>query len=156
GYTNAGTVEFLLDEKGPFYFLEVNARLQVEHPITELTLGQDLVRAQVLVAAGGPLPFSQEARRPSGHPIECRLCAEDPRNHFMPSIGVLHRYRPPAGPNIRVDSGVAEGSEVSVHYDPLLAKLIVWGHGRAEAIERMGWALRNFVVLGVTTNIEYL
>lgn len=156
GYTSAGTVEFLVDDKGAFYFLEVNTRLQVEHPITEVTLGQDLVRAQVLVAAGEPLPFTQETLRPSGHAIECRVCAEDAANNFMPSIGTLHRYRPPAGPNIRVDSGVAEGSTVSVYYDPMLAKLIVWGRDRGEAIERTLWALRNFVVLGVTTNIEYL
>ncbi len=155
-YDNAGTVEFLVDDAGRFYFLEVNTRLQVEHPITEVTLSQDLVRAQLLVAAGEPLPFSQETLRPHGHAIECRVCAEDPAANFLPSIGTLRRFRPPVGPYIRVDSGVAEGSVVSVHYDSLLAKLVVWGRDRAEAIERTLWALHHFVVLGVTTNIEYL
>ncbi len=156
GYTSAGTVEFLVDDKGNFYFLEVNARLQVEHPVTEMTLQQDLVRAQILVAAGQPMPFSQETLRPIGHAIECRICAEDPANSFFPSIGTLRRYRPPVGPNIRVDTGVIEGSTVSVHYDPMLAKLIVWGRDRREAIDGTLWALRRFVVLGVTTNIEFL
>jgi len=156
GYTSAGTVEFLVDEAGAFYFLEVNTRLQVEHPVTEMTLQQDLVRAQILVAAGQPMPFSQESLRPSGHAIECRICAEDASNNFFPSIGTLRRFRPPVGPNIRVDTGVCEGSSVSVHYDPMLAKLICHGRDRGDAIERTLWALRRFAVLGVTTNIEFL
>lgn len=155
-YTNAGTVEFLVDDRGEFYFLEVNTRLQVEHPITEMTLGLDLVELQVRIAAGEPLPFRQLDLLQRGHAIECRVCAEDPGNHFLPSIGRIARYRPPNGPYIRVDSGVVEGSVVSVHYDSLLAKLIVWGRDRIDAMARMHWALSNFVVLGVTTNIEYL
>ena len=156
GYQNAGTVEFLLDESGAFYFLEVNTRLQVEHPVTELVTRLDLVRAQVLVASGEPLPFAQVDIRQHGCAIECRIYAEDPSRGFLPSTGRILRYVAPAGPNIRVDSGVAEGSEVSVHYDPMLAKLIVWGARREEAIRRAVCALRRYVILGVTTNVEFL
>ncbi len=156
GYANAGTVEFLVDEAGQFYFLEVNTRLQVEHPVTEMTLGLDLVALQLRIAAGEPLPFSQEALRPQGHAIECRIYAEDSARGFLPSTGVIRAYHPPCGPFIRVDSGVAESTEVSVYYDAMLAKLIVWGRTRDEALRRMSWALRRFVVLGVTTNIEFL
>lgn len=155
-YTNAGTVEFLFDSSGKFYFLEVNTRLQVEHPVTEMTLGLDLVRAQVMVAAGERLPFAPESLQPSGHAIECRIYAEDASRGFLPSIGRIHCYEPPRGPNIRVDSGVCAGSEVSTYYDPMLAKLICWGGTRSEAIARAKWALEHFVVLGVTTNIEFL
>ncbi len=156
GYTNAGTTEFIVDPQGNFYFLEVNTRLQVEHPVTELVTRQDLVRAQVLVAAGERLPFSQPALRQDGHAIEVRIYAEDAARGFLPSIGTLERYVPPTGTNIRVDSGVREGSVVTVHYDPMLAKLIVWGRTRDEAIRRLAWALDRYVVLGVTTNIEFL
>ncbi len=156
GYTNAGTIEFMVDPAGRFYFLEVNTRLQVEHPVTEMTLRQDLVRAQILVAASERLPFDQAALQPAGHAIECRIYAEDASRGFLPSTGVVEQYEPPAGPNIRVDSGVVRGSEVTVHYDPMLAKLLVWSRTREEAIRRMCWALRNFVILGVTTNIEFL
>jgi acetyl/propionyl-CoA carboxylase alpha subunit len=156
GYTNAGTVEFMVDEYGDFYFLEVNTRLQVEHPVTEMIVHHDLVRAQVLVAAGQELPFSQEGLHQHGHAIECRVYAEDASRGFLPSIGILEHYAPAVGPNIRVDSGVATGSEVSVYYDPMLAKLIVWGGDRTEAAARMEWALARFAVLGVTTNIEFL
>ncbi len=156
GYTNAGTVEFLVNESGDFYFLEVNTRLQVEHPVTELTLGLDLVALQVRIAAGEPLPFSQDELIPSGHSIECRIYAEDAARGFLPSTGRIREYISPSGPYIRVDSGVAASSEVTVHYDPMLAKLIVWGRSRGEALQRMNWALRRFVVLGVTTNIEFL
>ncbi|MCK6456635.1 MAG: acetyl-CoA carboxylase biotin carboxylase subunit [Phycisphaerae bacterium] len=156
GYTNAGTVEFILDESGAFYFLEVNTRLQVEHPVTELTTHRDLVAAQVRVAAGEPLPFTQDALSQDGHAMECRIYAEDPENQFLPSIGTLRRFLPPAGPGIRVDTGVTTGTQVSVHYDAMLAKLIVWAGSRHECLARMRWALRHFVVLGVRTNIEYL
>ncbi len=155
-YTNAGTVEFLLTENGEFYFLEVNSRLQVEHPVTEMTLGHDLVRAQVLVAAGEKLPFEQAAISPRGHAIECRVYAEDPAHNYMPSTGRIDLYEPPTGPNIRVDSGVRSGSEVSVYYDPMLAKVVAGGETRAHAIARMREALRQFVILGVRTNIEFL
>jgi acetyl/propionyl-CoA carboxylase alpha subunit len=145
GYTNAGTVEFMLTDRGDFYFLEVNTRLQV-----------DLVRAQILVAAGHPLPFSQSDLTQTGHALECRIYAEDAARNFMPSIGVIEHCVPPSGANIRVDSGVAAGSEVSVYYDPMLAKLIVWGRSRDEAIDRMAWALRRYAIVGVTTNTEFL
>jgi acetyl-CoA carboxylase biotin carboxylase subunit len=156
GYANAGTVEFILAQDGQFYFLEVNTRLQVEHPVTEMVTQQDLVRAQLLVAAGEPLPFKQEQLRQSGHAIECRVYSEDAARGFLPSIGMLERYIQPTGPGIRVDSGVAEGSEVSVHYDPMLAKVIAWAPTREQAIAKMRWALDRYVVLGVTTNIEFL
>jgi 3-methylcrotonyl-CoA carboxylase alpha subunit len=156
GYTNAGTVEFILGENGEYYFLEVNTRLQVEHPVTEMVTGRDLVRAQLIVAAGGELPFSQADLSQTGHAVECRIYAEDASRGFLPSTGKIARYLPPAGPNIRVDSGVAERNEVSVFYDPMLSKLIVWGRDRTEALSRMRWALDHYVVLGVTTNISLL
>lgn len=156
GYTNAGTVEFILAQDGSFYFLEVNTRLQVEHPVTEMTVHQDLVRLQLQVAAGLPLPFKQEDLKQDGHAIECRLYAEDPARNFLPGIGTLDFYRPPTGPSIRLDSGVREGSEVTVHYDPMLAKLIVWGKNRQAALEKMSWALSRFAILGVANNMEFL
>lgn len=155
-YVGAGTVEFMLDEAGNFYFLEMNTRLQVEHPVTELVTHQDLVRAQILVAEGRPLPWTQEQLTQHGHAIECRVYAEDPDHQFLPSTGQLLRYQEPAGPNIRVDSGFAEGDTVTVHYDPMLAKLAVWGTTRSEAIARMQWALAHYRVLGVTTNLNFL
>jgi acetyl-CoA carboxylase biotin carboxylase subunit len=156
GYTNAGTVEFILGEDGSFYFLEVNTRLQVEHPITEMTVHQDLVRLQVMIAAGLPLPFGQADLAQDGHAIECRVYAEDPARNFMPGIGRLDFYRPPVAPFVRLDSGVREGSEVTVHYDPMLAKLVVWGKDRAAALEKMSWALSRFAVLGVANNVAFL
>lgn len=156
GYTNAGTVEFILAEDGSFYFLEVNTRLQVEHPVTEMTVHQDLVRAQVMVAAGLPLPFTQAELKQDGHAIEVRIYAEDPARNFMPGIGRLAFYRPPVGPFIRLDSGVREGSEVTVHYDPMLAKLIVWGKTREIALQKMSWALTRFAVVGVANNVSFL
>ncbi len=156
GYEDAGTVEFILAPDGHFYFLEVNTRLQVEHPVTELVPGLDLVRAQILVAAGEPLPFRQDDLVQRGHAIECRIYAEDPARGFLPSTGRLAQFSTPRGAHVRVDVGVRRGSEVSVHYDPMLAKLVVWGGDREEARQRMAWALRRFVVLGVTTNIEFL
>ncbi len=155
-YTNAGTVEFLLDEDGKFYFLEINTRLQVEHPVTEMTLRHDLVRAQILIALGENLPFTQDELAPDGHAVEVRIYAEDAASGFLPSTGTIGSYVPAAGANIRVDSGVTEGSEVSVFYDPMLAKLICFGRTRGEALERLAFALDSFVVLGVTTNIEFL
>lgn len=156
GYTNAGTVEFILAEDNSFYFLEVNTRLQVEHPVTEMTTHLDLVRLQLNIAAGQPLPFKQADLQQDGHAIECRIYAEDPARNFMPGIGKLAFYRPPTGPFIRLDSGVREGAEVTVHYDPMLAKLIVWGKDRAAALQKMSWALSRFAILGVANNVEFL
>ena len=155
-YCGAGTVEFLLDEDGSFYFLEMNTRLQVEHPVTELVTGLDLVRAQIVVAAGGELPWRQEEITARGHAIECRVYAEDPARGYLPSVGPLLLYREPVGPGVRVDSGVREGDTVTLHYDPLLAKLCVHAEDRPTAIARMLSALRRYPVLGVTTNTELL
>ncbi len=154
GYTNAGTVEFIVDPHQNFYFLEVNTRLQVEHPVTEWVTQEDLVRTQLLIAMGEPLPFANPQQ--NGHAVECRIYAEDPDNHFFPSSGTLHVYEEPAGPGIRVDGGVRQGDTVSVHYDPMLSKLSTWGKTRDEAIARMQWALAHYPVLGVTTNIGFL
>jgi len=159
GYLNAGTIEFLLDGTGDaakFYFLEMNTRLQVEHPVTELVTGADLVRAQLLVAMGEPLPWTQADLAQRGHAIECRVYAEDPANDFLPQAGPLRLYREPSGPGIRIDSGVVEGAEVPVQYDPMLAKLIAHGATRDAAIARTAAALRRFPILGVRTNISFL
>jgi len=156
GYANAGTVEFMLTDSGEFFFLEVNTRLQVEHAVTEMVTGHDLVRAQLEVAAGGKLPFTQDRLTQTGHAIEARIYAEDASRGYLPSIGRIVHYVQPSGPGIRVDSGVIAGSEVSVYYDPMLAKLIAWARTRDEAIEKMLWALRRYVVIGVTTNVEFL
>jgi acetyl-CoA/propionyl-CoA carboxylase biotin carboxyl carrier protein len=159
GYRNAGTCEFLLEGDGDaarFYFLEMNTRLQVEHPVTECVTGIDLVHAQLRVAAGEPLPFDQAALAQRGHAIECRVYAEDPARDFLPQAGPLLLYREPQGPGIRVDSGVGEGSTVSVHYDPMLAKLIVWAETREAARRRALAALRDFAILGIHTNIPFL
>jgi acetyl-CoA carboxylase biotin carboxylase subunit len=159
GYRNAGTVEFLLEGEGEdarFYFLEMNTRLQVEHPVTECVAGVDLVRAQLLVASGEPLPWTSTQLSQRGHAIECRIYAEDPAQGFLPQAGRILLYREPKGPGIRVDSGIVEGSEVSVYYDPMLAKLIVWGETRQVTISRAMHALRNFHILGIRTNIAFL
>jgi acetyl-CoA carboxylase biotin carboxylase subunit len=159
-YVNAGTVEFVVDvsqrDKGCFYFLEMNTRLQVEHPITELVTGIDLAVWQIRIAAGKPLPLKQAAIQQRGHAIECRIYAENPENQFLPSVGEIGVYRPPSGPGVRVDDGIMTGSRVSPYYDSMLAKVITWGHDRPEAIRKMVRALRDTVVLGVTTNIPFL
>ena len=159
GYVNAGTVEFLLEgggEAAQFFFLEMNTRLQVEHPVTEAVTGTDLVRAQLLVASGDPLPWTQASLSQRGHAIECRIYAEDPSRNFLPQAGPLLMYREPQGPGIRVDAGVREGGEVPVFYDPMLAKLIVWAETREAAIARAVRALEQYVVLGIGTNIPFL
>jgi acetyl-CoA carboxylase biotin carboxylase subunit len=152
-YANVGTVEFLVDENREFYFLEVNTRLQVEHPVTELVTGIDLVKEQIALAAGEPLSFRQEDIKLTGHAIECRICAEDPESNFLPATGELVSYREPSGPGVRVDSGVRQGSAVTPYYDPLIAKLITYGANRTEAISRMQSALSEYRVCGVTTNV---
>ena len=156
GYENAGTAEFLLDGQGNYYFLEVNARLQVEHPVTEALVGLDLVRLQLDVAAGKPLPYTQEQLRPRGHALEVRLYAEDPARGFLPSIGTLEVLHIPHWPCTRFDSGVTEGSVVGTHYDPMLAKLIAWGATRDETLARMHAWLGEIAVLGLTSNLEFL
>lgn len=156
GYYNAGTVEFILDRQDRFYFLEVNARLQVEHPITELVTGLDLVREQIRIAAGEALGFGQDEVQPSGHACECRLYAEDPANGFLPAPGPVLAWQPPSGPGVRVDAGVELESQVSVYYDPLIAKLSTWGRDREQARQRMQAALRQCVVLGPITNGPFL
>ncbi len=155
-YLGAGTVEFLMAPDGRFYFLEMNTRLQVEHPVTEAITGLDLVRMQHEVAAGRALPLAQEQVTARGHAIECRLYAEDPARDDLPSPGRVLYLSEPQGPGIRVDSGLSTGSDVTVHYDPLLAKLVAWGQDRGEATGRMQAALRETVVLGVVTNLARL
>jgi len=159
GYINAGTIEFLLEGSGDnsrFYFLEMNTRLQVEHPVTEAVTGVDLVRAQFVVAAGGELPWTQASLTQRGHAIECRVYAEDPAAGFLPQAGTLLMYREPAGPGIRIDSGVVEGGTVPVHYDPLLAKLTASAETRDAAISRARVALQVFPILGIRTNVPFL
>lgn len=155
GYYNAGTMEFLVDPDGRFYFLEMNTRLQVEHPVTELVTGHDLVHLQLLVAAGGRLPFQQEDITWRGHAIECRIYAEDPDSNFLPSPGRIQQLQEPAGPGMRLDSGIYPGWEVPVDYDPLLAKLAVWGTSRDIAISRMKRALAEYYVAGIETNVSF-
>tara|TARA_B100000767_G_scaffold103029_1_gene98881 strand:+ start:1654 stop:3159 length:1506 start_codon:yes stop_codon:yes gene_type:complete len=153
-YEGAGTVEFLLSPSGEFFFLEMNTRIQVEHPVTELVTGVDLVREQLRIAAGDPMSCGPLMIR--GHAIEVRLYAEDASNNFLPAIGPLAVFRPPEGPGVRLDTGVREGDEVTPNYDPMLAKLIVWAPSRQEALQRMRRALDEFVVLGTTTNLRFL
>jgi acetyl-CoA carboxylase biotin carboxylase subunit len=155
GYVNAGTVEFLRGEDGAFYFMEVNARLQVEHPVTEEVFGVDLVRMQIEIAAGGRLQVGQDALVSRGHAIECRIVAEDPERGFLPSPGTIRRLRVPTGPGIRHDGGTYDGWTVPVHYDPMLAKLVAWGATREVAIQRMARALHEYRVEGPATCIEF-
>jgi acetyl-CoA carboxylase biotin carboxylase subunit len=156
GYVNAGTVEFLVDPERRFYFLEVNTRLQVEHPVTEMVTGLDLVAAQIRIAAGEPLGLLQHEIRPRGWAIECRVYAEDPEAGFAPSPGTVVHLVEPHLPGVRIDSGIVAGQHISMHYDPILSKIIAWGSDRALALRRMRQALRAYVVLGVRTNLPYL
>ena len=155
GYVNAGTIEFLLDEKMQFYFLEMNTRLQVEHPVTELITHVDLVHEQLHIASGKQLRIKHPVER-IGHAIECRVYAEDPDSDFMPSCGLIDHLREPAGPGVRVDSGVYEGFEVPVYYDPLIAKLLVWAPDRKLALARMHRALSEYLISGIRTTIDFL
>jgi acetyl-CoA carboxylase biotin carboxylase subunit len=154
GYTNAGTVEFLVDAERNFYFLEMNTRLQVEHPVTEMVTASDLVKLQIQIAAGEPLLFAQEDVALSGHAIECRIYAEDPDNNFFPSPGKILERRVPSGPGIRLDDGVYAGWTVPNDYDPMLGKLIAWGSDRAQAIARLQRALDEYYATGIKTNVS--
>jgi len=155
-YFNAGTVEFLMDSKKNFYFLEMNTRLQVEHPVTEFITGFDLVKEQISVASGKQLSFKQKDLHINGHAIECRIYAEDPLNNFLPTTGTFVNYAQPSGPGVRVDSGFDAGSQIGVHYDPLISKLVCWSDRRESTINRMLRALNEYIVGGLTTNISFL
>ncbi len=154
-YDNLGTVEFLADSRGNFYFLEVNTRLQVEHPVTELVTGHDLVQMQLRIAAGEALPFSQKDVQWRGWAMECRVCAEDPETNFFPSPGTIVQLREPSGPGVRLDSGVYPGWTVPLEYDPLLAKLVTWGPNRNAAVQSLQRALSEYTITGVTTNVAF-
>lgn len=156
GYYNAGTIEFLMDKKKDFYFLEMNTRLQVEHPVTELITGTDLVKEQISIAGGNKLNFNQDDLKITGHAIESRIYAEDPENDFLPSTGKIIEYNQPSGPGIRVDSGFIAGSEITVYYDPLIAKLISYSNNRKTAIQKMCSALREYHIAGLITNISFM
>ena len=156
GYSNAGTIEFLLDEDGRFFFLEMNTRLQVEHAITEMVTGVDLVRWQLRIARGERLDVDAESLlAPKGHAIECRIYAEDPDNNFLPSPGRILRLRTPAGPGIRDDSGATAGLDVPIYYDPLISKLVSWAEDRPSAIARMRRALDEYLVAGIKTTLPF-
>jgi acetyl-CoA carboxylase biotin carboxylase subunit len=155
GYVNAGTCEFLLDRNGEFYFLEMNTRLQVEHPVTELVTGIDLVQWQLRIAAGEKLPFKQEEISPRGWAIECRITSEDASNNFLPSTGRIEHLHLPSGPGVRWDGGIESGSEIGLYYDPMLAKLIVWGADREQAVTRMRRALVDLIIQGVETSRDF-
>jgi len=156
GYVGAGTIEFLLDTDGSFYFMEMNTRIQVEHPVTEMVTSFDLVKEQIRVAANEPISFQGDGRRLRGHAIECRINAEDPSRNFQPCPGLITAYHPPGGPGVRVDTHVYAGYTVPPYYDSLLAKVIVHGNDREEALTRMGQALDSFILEGVTTTIPFL
>ncbi|MBQ9358107.1 MAG: acetyl-CoA carboxylase biotin carboxylase subunit [Abditibacteriota bacterium] len=155
GYENAGTVEFLLDGRGDFYFMEMNTRVQVEHPVTEYVTGIDIVKEQIRIAAGEPLSFSQEDVKISGHAIECRIIAEDPSNNFAPSVGKVRLFVPAGGPGVRIDTHIYDGYEIPPYYDAMICKLIVFDKDRPSAIRRMKRALAEFYVEGIKTNIDY-
>ncbi len=155
-YYNAGTIEFLMDRNKEFYFLEMNTRIQVEHPVTELISGIDLVREQISIAAGNKISFKQEDLSIKGFALECRIYAEDSNNNFLPSTGKILKYREPNGPGIRVDSGFLENSEISIYYDPMIAKLICWDSDRNKTISRMKRALNEYYIAGVITNLDFL
>jgi acetyl-CoA carboxylase, biotin carboxylase subunit len=156
GYVGAGTIEFLLDADGSFYFMEMNTRIQVEHPVTEMCTNFDLVKEQISVAAGAPVTFVMNGNRLRGHAIECRVNAEDPARNFQPSPGLITAYHPPGGPGVRVDTHIYAGYTVPPYYDSLLAKVIVHGNTRTEALARMRQALDSFIIEGVTTTIPFL
>ncbi|HEX9054732.1 MAG TPA: acetyl-CoA carboxylase biotin carboxylase subunit [Gemmatimonadales bacterium] len=156
GYLGAGTLEFLLDTDGKFYFMEMNTRIQVEHPVTEMVTSFDLVKEQIRIAAGEPISYLGDGTRLRGHAIECRINAEDPYRNFQPSPGLITAYHPPGGPGVRVDTHVYAGYTVPPYYDSLLAKVIVHGNTRQEALSRMGQALDSFILEGVTTTIPFL
>ncbi len=156
GYFNAGTIEFLMDSNKEFYFLEMNTRIQVEHPVTELISGIDLVREQISIAAGNKISFEQKDISINGYALECRIYAEDPENNFLPSTGKILHYKEPNGIGVRVDSGFASDSEISIHYDPMIAKLICWDRDRNKSIQRMKRALNEFQIAGITTNTKFL
>jgi acetyl-CoA carboxylase biotin carboxylase subunit len=154
-YTGAGTVEFLLDEHRNFYFLEMNTRLQVEHPVTEQITGLDLVKEQIRVAQGLPLPFTQDELTITGHALELRVYAEDPQNNFLPDIGTLTTYVRPQGPGVRVDDGFEQGMDIPIYYDPMIAKLVTFGKDRTEAIERMLRAIDEYQITGIQTTLPF-
>ena len=157
GYVGAGTVEFLLDAEGDFYFMEMNTRLQVEHPVTEMITGTDLVAWQLIVANGQPLPKSQQEVGFTGHALEARIYAENPDNDFLPAAGkIWHLHQPEQNAHTRIDTGVIEGDDIGVFYDPMIAKLIVWGENRETALQRMRQALSRYRIAGVVTNIDFL
>lgn len=155
GYVNAGTIEFLVTPEKKFFFIEMNTRLQVEHPVTEMVTGFDIVTEQLRIAMGYPLSITQEQVRLQGHSIECRVTAEDPFNNFLPSIGTVTRAIAPTGPGVRLDSAVYDGYEVSLYYDPMIAKLITWGEDRPQAIQRMRRALDEYKLVGINTTIPF-
>ena len=155
GYVNAGTVEFLVDQEARFYFLEMNTRLQVEHTVTEMVYGVDIVREQLRIAAGRPLSWAQTDLRPHGHAIEIRICAEDPEQGFFPSAGRIEHLEVPGGPGVRIDAALYEGQEITLFYDSMIGKLVVWGRDRAEALTRTREALREFVISGIHTTIPF-
>jgi propionyl-CoA carboxylase alpha chain len=155
GYVNAGTVEFLVDDRLDFHFMEMNTRLQVEHPVTEWVTGLDLVAEQIRIASGAPLAFGQDDLALHGHAIEARVYAEDPANGFLPDPGRLIRHRIPSGLGVRVDAGVEEGGDVLIHYDPLISKLTAWGRTRDEAIRRLERAIDEYEISGVATTLPF-
>lgn len=156
GYVGAGTVEFLVDAGMNFYFLEMNTRLQVEHPVTEEVMGVDLVKEQIKIASGLPMSYRQEEIKSRGHAIECRICAEDPDNNFIPTCGIIHSVRNPQGIGVRIDSFIYDGYEVPIYYDSMLSKLVVWATTRQYALERMRRVLYEYKITGIKTNIDYL